>query len=521
MSRLTVDRTGLKLSLRLGLLLVLLVVFAAGCGGNDTTNGTDVETPAVEEPGVEEPVEEPTEEMAEEPTEEPAEEPTEEMAEEPTEEPAEEPTEEMAEEPAAPEGPAVSGDLNILGFGQGDEVATVRFNRFLELYPDVNVNAPEGSLEQQQFLTAVASGNPPDLIYTGRDVLSTYAARGALMPLEDCVANFGIDLSQYRPSAVEQVTVDGTLYGIPEFFNVILMLMDDDVLAEVGLTPEDIDTSDWDQIAAVNEQMTAYDGDTLTRIGFDPKLPEFFPLWVRANGGQLISDDGRTAMLNTPEAIEALEFTVGLHDVAGGRQEFIAFRDTWDFFGGQNMFVQDQLGAFPMEQWYLNVLAEASPDTDISSAPFLDREGNPISFATGNTWAIPVGSQNPDAACAFMKTMTEPEAWIAAAEERRTIREADGRPPAGVYSGNLLADEVIFGEIVPTVGNEDLDAAMQIVLDVQDIAFVIPGGSAGAEFRQAWVDAVNRVLNGEQTAEEALNQAQEEAQEALDEGWEQ
>lgn len=513
---LTVDRFHLKFALRLSLILILVAVFAAGCGGN-ADNTTNVDEPTTDEVVEEEPVEEATEEPMEEATEAPAEEATEEPAEEPTEEMAEEPTEEAA----APEGPAVSGTLNVLGFGQGDEVATVRFNRFVEMYPDVEVNAPEGSLDQQQFLTAVASGNPPDVIYTGRDVLSTYAARGALMPLEDCVENFDIDLSQYRPAALEQVTIDGTLYGIPEFFNIILVLIDDDVLAEVGLTADDIDTSDWDQIAAVNEQMTAYDGDTLTRIGFDPKLPEFFPLWVAANGAQLLSEDGRTAMLNTPEAIEALEFTVGLHEAAGGRQDFIAFRDTWDFFGGQNMFVQDQLGAFPMEQWYLNVLAEASPDTDITAKPFTDREGNPLSYATGNTWAIPVGSQNPEAACAFAKTMTEADAWVAAAEERVRIREEEGQPPAGVYSGNLVADEIIFGEVLPETGNEDLDNAVQVVLDVQDAAFAIPASSAGAEFRQAWVDAVNRVLNGEQTAEEALNQAQEEAQEALDEGWEQ
>jgi multiple sugar transport system substrate-binding protein len=151
----------------------------------------------------------------------------------------------------------VSGTLSILGFGMPDEVATVRVDRFKELYPNVELNIPEGSLDQQQFLTAVASGNPPDLIYTNREVLSTYATRGALMPLEECVESMDIDVSVYRPAAVDQVTVDGTLYGIPEFFNIILVLIDDDVLAETGLTVEDIDTSDWDQIAAVNEQMTA------------------------------------------------------------------------------------------------------------------------------------------------------------------------------------------------------------------------------------------------------------------------
>ena len=37
--------------------------------------------------------------------------------------------------------------------------------------------------------------------------------------------------------------------------------------------------------------------------------------------------------------------------------------------------------------------------------------------------------------------------------------------------------------------------------------------------RQAWQDAVNRVLNGQQEPAEAMAQAQEEAQQVLDEAW--
>ena len=512
MLRLSAKKSRKGFALRVGIILVLLAVFAVGCGGGaeDPTEVPPVEEePVEEEPVEEEPTEEPMEEEGE-PTEEP-------MEEEPTEAPAEE--EEPTEEPAGEETSDLGGTLNVLGFGQGDEVATVRVDQFEEQYPNVELNIPDGALDEQQFLTSVASGEPPDLIYTNRPSLSTYATRGAIMPMDECVSSMGIDMSQYRQEAVDEVTVDGVLYGLPEFFNVIIMMMDEDVLAEVGLTADDIDTSDWDQIAAVNEQMTLVEGGELMRIGFDPKLPEFFPLWVHANGGQILSDDGRTAMLNSPEAIEALTFANSLHEAAGGRQDFIAFRDTWDFFGGNNMFVADQLGAFPMEQWYVSVLGEVSPDTNVSFKPFVGRDGEIVSFATGNAWAIPVGSQNPEAACAFAMTMTATESWIAAQEERQRLREEAGQPPAGIYSGNVAADEIIFGEMVTTTGNENIDQALNVILEVQAAAFSIPPSPAGAEFRQAWVDGVNRVLNGEQSVEESLNQAQEEAQSALDEAW--
>ena len=33
------------------------------------------------------------------------------------------------------------------------------------------------------------------------------------------------------------------------------------------------------------EKLTVTKGDKLQRIGFDPKIPEFLPMWVKANGG--------------------------------------------------------------------------------------------------------------------------------------------------------------------------------------------------------------------------------------------
>lgn len=413
----------------------------------------------------------------------------------------------------------ISGTLSIQGFTAGDEIATVRVDEFKKAYPNVELTLSEGGLDEQQFLTSVASGTPPDLVYLDRAILSTYAARGALMPLTDCIANQSIDMSQYRPVAVEQVTVNGEVYGIPEFYNSIMLIINNKALTDAGLTIDDVDTTDWAKITELNAALTRMDGDTLTRIGFDPKLPEFLPLWAAANGASLLSADGKTAQLNDPKVVEALEFAVGLHEAAGGRQNFIAFRDTWDFFGGQNQMSADQLGVFPMEQWYMNVLADVSPDADIAFKAFTDKEGNPISYVTGSAWAIPKGAANVDAACAFAKTVTSTEAWVAAATARAELRATDGKINTGVYSANIAADEAIFGDIVQPSGNEVFDNGVQTVLSVQETAFAIPANPIGAEFKQIWTDAANRVLNGEQSAQESLDQAQQEAQTALDAAW--
>jgi multiple sugar transport system substrate-binding protein len=413
----------------------------------------------------------------------------------------------------------VSGTLTILGFSAGDEIATERLDYFKEHYPGVTLELTEGGLDEQQFLTAVASGNPPDLVYVNRETLSTYAIRGALTPLTECIANAEIDMSQYRDVAVSQVTVSDVVYGVPEFYNSLMVFINTKALEDAGLTADDVDTSDWEALATLNDALTVGTGNDLTRIGFDPKLPEFLPLWAKANGVDLISADGKTAQLNDPKVVEALEFAVSLLETPGTYAPFKAFRDTWDFFGSENQIVADQIGAWPMEQWYMNVLADVSPDAPVVFKPFTDREGNPLTYVTGSAWAIPTGADNAATACAFMKSVTSVDAWTRAAQKRADLRAESGTINTGVYTGNTLADEAIFGDIVTESDNEVFNNGVQVILSLQENGFGVAANPAGAEFKQSWMDAVNRVLNGEQTPQEALDQAQTEAQAALDEAW--
>jgi multiple sugar transport system substrate-binding protein len=420
------------------------------------------------------------------------------------------------EKPQAGGSGSVSGTLTTFGFSLPDEIATTRVDTFKKAYPQVQVKITEGGFDEQQFLSAVASGAPPDLIYLDRETIGTYAARQAIQPLDDCVSKASIDMSQYRPAAVQQVTVDGKVYGIPEFYSVRVMMINNKAVKEAGLSPADVDTSDWSKLAAMAGKLTATRGGKLQRIGFDPKIPEFLPLWVKANGGAMLSDDGKKAQLNDPKVIEALTTTAGIVQADGGWNKLKGLRDSFDFFGAKNQFAKDQLGAFPMEDWYLNVLAEASPDVDISVTPFKDRQGNPLTFVTGSAWAIPKGAKNPDAACRFAKTMTEASTWVAAAKARAAARAKKKLPFTGLYSGNKVADEQVFGQVYKPSGDAKFDDAVQTVLGVQDVAFATPPSPAGAEFQKAWQDAVNRVLTGQMEPAAALERAQREAQAALD-----
>ncbi|GGK69614.1 sugar ABC transporter substrate-binding protein [Ornithinimicrobium pekingense] len=412
------------------------------------------------------------------------------------------------------------GPLTVMGFGTADdEIAQQRLQRAEEALGDTEVQLIEGELDMQQFLSSVASGDVPGIINADRAQIGTLASRGAVMPLTECLSQRGVDTSVFVESALAQVTFDGQVYGIPEFNTVQLTMANQELLDEAGLTVEDVNGSSWEDVTAATEQLFVEEGGRIEVIGYDSKLPEFLPLWVHANGGSMISDDGRTATLDSPEVVEALEWAVSIYDLQGGFGDVKAAREIPDFFGDTNQFATGVLGAMPMEQWYVNVLNEVSADAPMAFDTVYSRQGEPIAFANGAAWAIPVGSANPAAACTFATTMVETESWMAAAEARATAREEAGLQFTGLLTGNQEADRQIQDELVQPSGEENWDHAVEVLYAANDNTVAFPANPADAEFKQAWQDAVNRVLNGQQEPQEAMSQAQEEAQEALDERW--
>jgi multiple sugar transport system substrate-binding protein len=409
-----------------------------------------------------------------------------------------------------------SGTLNIMGFGSGDDVAATRYAIAAKAVAGDTINNPNGGFNDQQFLAAIAGGNAPDLVYMDRNDVGTYAAKGVLMPLSSCVSSQKIDLSQYRKSAISQVTYKGALYGIPEFENARTIMVNDYVAKKAGVKVSDISTTDWAKLSQVAKKMSVVSGGKVTRIGFDPKLPEFLPLWAKANGQDLLSKDGLHAYLNSPKAVQALTYAMSLINEQGGWNAFSAFRNTFDFFGAGNQYAKNQLGAFPIEDWYYNVIAQTSPQVQLTAVPFTNRKGGPINYQGGSTWVIPKAAKNPTDACKFAKTMTSVSTWLAAAKERAAKVAKANQPFTGLFTANAVADQAIYTQVFKPVKKWTQWAnTYKTLLNVQRYSFNVPVSPAGEEVQTAWTNAVNRVLQGQQSPQQALDQAQKEAQAAI------
>ncbi|MFD7438413.1 extracellular solute-binding protein [Streptomyces sp. NPDC059861] len=409
-----------------------------------------------------------------------------------------------------------STTFTTLGYGMDDALAADRMDTARAALKGLHIQVNEGQFDEQQFLSAVAAGDPPDAVHMDRTLIGGYAARGALVPLTDCIKKERIDLGLFNKTALAEGSLDGTVYALPDSYNSRLLLIGDNVVKQNGMQASDVNTGNWEALRSLTERLKKSDGKKLTRIGFDPKIPEFLPLWAKANGADLISPDGRTAQLSDPKVVEALTYTVGLINAQGGWGRFKSLRDSFDQFGAENQFATDQIGAMPMEDWYVDVLAGSSPDVALATGVFEDRRGKTLNWTSGFGWAIPQGTRHLDEACTFIKTMTATSTWVHAAKTKaKEVRDA-GHAYTGDVTGNLRADRIIEHDIWKPTGNAAFDKATRTLFDISRQGFAVPSNAAGTEFKNAWQNAVNRVLSGEQSPRQALDQAQRQAQSALD-----
>ncbi|MFL5935235.1 MAG: extracellular solute-binding protein [Gaiellaceae bacterium] len=406
-----------------------------------------------------------------------------------------------------------AGTLNIYGYGPGDDVQENRAKYAAGVLSSTNVNRPAGDFNDQVFLARLASGDVPDLVRMSRPRVAQYASKGVLQPMDSCVKSVK---KQYRAGAMNAMTYKGHVYGLPEFTNQITLIVNQSAFKDAGVPLSAAQTKNKKALLATAKKLTKMNGSgDLTRIGFDPKIPEFFPLWVKWFGDDIISKNGLKAQLNTPHAKQALAYAVSIVNAEGGWNKFKSFRDTFDFFGRQNPLVKDQLGFWPMESFIYNVFSNNSPDVDLQAKFFQNRKGGPITYFSGNAWVVPKGSKNKADACAYMKAVTSVNAWLTAAKTREAARKASHSTFTGLYTGNSVADAKIFNDVYQSFGHPQFDKAVQTLVHASKYGFELPANPGGQQFVDAYTNAINRVLAGQQSVSAALNQAQKEAQTAI------
>ena len=422
--------------------------------------------------------------------------------------------------PARAQGTPFTREASITSWGFGDEetnpMAFSRIQAFREAYPTIKLElVPE--FESQKLLTGFASESVPDLVWMGRADVASWAARGVLMPMDDLLADGRINLDEIYPAALEDVKYDGQTYGFPQFMDVRALYVNLDALGEVGTDPTAVNTGDWDQLAQLGAQLVKRNGEAVERWGFDHKMQAgWLWLWAQANGGKLMSDDGSEVTFTDEKVVEALEWGVKAYQDQGGYQLYESVASTWQ---GDEQFARGQVAMTMYENWMLGILARVSPDLNFQVLPVKQRGGEGlVSFTGGPAWTIPNGAKDPEAAFEFISFMAQVDTWMVGANAVKAARETEGAPYIPTLTGNTVADQRQIDELYTSLGGP-FDEAVQLFPQLLEQSFSLPVAKspAGAQINDVLdTDGVKPALRGEQPAADALEAAQQGAEDAID-----
>ncbi len=408
--------------------------------------------------------------------------------------------------------------IRVWGYGLDDARAKARIAVFQKANPNIQIQAVGGSLNTQQLLTAVASGDPPEVINVDRAQVGSWAGRNALQPIDDLIARDKFDTTQFYPFTMNQVQYEGKVYGIPQFVNVDLFFMNVNDLQAAGIDPASVDTGNWEQLQQMAVKLYKHDGTKTTQTGFDTKVQDGrLWEWAWANGVDLISPDGKTAHFNDPKVVEALTWAKAVVDAQGGDQARAAFQQTQNFFSAQNPVLIGQTATTVFEQWLIGVM-DADPKANFAvTLPRIRNSTQTFTQASGSAFAIPKGvsGDKRDAAWKFITGMTSTDAWVAGEQATLADDQKNNAPYFPTITGNIAADQQAWTTIYKPLG-AGYDQAVKLFPEALKVAKFPYSGPVAADISDMMTSEVNDGLQGVKTPQQAMDELQKNAQQAID-----
>lgn len=167
----------------------------------------------------------------------------------------------------------------------------------------------------QKLQAGLASKTAPELVLLDSGRAEAMHGRGLSRDLStymDEAFNFADFVGAFR----DQVTAeDGTVIGLPAYGTTQVFYYNKQVLADNGFSEKDLST--WQGVARVAEKVTKRDdkGNT-TFYGWEPMWGQHNMIDAAfSNGAKVISDDGKTVLIDSPEWVEVWDsFRKWIHD---------------------------------------------------------------------------------------------------------------------------------------------------------------------------------------------------------------
>ena len=243
-------------------------------------------------------------------------------AEEPAAEAAEEAAEEPPAEPAAEEAPAEEAPADRIGIefwlAQGNNVMDLvneeiaAFNESQDKYFVTAVQQENYVKTFSNLQAAIAGKTAPDVALLDTAPARQLYEKSALVPLSNYSASDSeFNLDDFYPDFVANGLDGDTLFALPWYGTIQIAYYNVKVFEDAGVDPTSIKS--WQDLVSHADELKAAGVDRIWEpMGGDAKnlIDAAF-----ANGAKVLSDDGKTVTVNSPEWVEVWEaFRGWIHD---------------------------------------------------------------------------------------------------------------------------------------------------------------------------------------------------------------
>jgi multiple sugar transport system substrate-binding protein len=291
-------------------------------------------------------------------------------------------------------------------------IVTSMINRFNAENPDVRIDVNVVAWPGYPQLTAqVAARDPPDLVTMHEGVISDYASKGLLEPVEPYLRQAGIGADSFTEASRLGVTIGGRIYGLPWDTHGGLFHINTALFAKAGLMRggKPVLPNSAEELIAQARQFQARTGK---------------PYLIQSN----VADTAYAArnQYTYMMALGASPFPDARHirlDTAEGRQVANFFRRiNEERLGTQNMdtpaaiaaFMSGEGGIYPTGTWMIGSFEKeaTTPGRPLYKSyavfPYPRLWGQRVEFVGGHAWVVPTrerSARQRDAIARFFRFM--------------------------------------------------------------------------------------------------------------------
>jgi len=278
-------------------------------------------------------------------------------------------------------------------------IITTLVNRFNAENPDIHIDVNVVAWPGYPQLTAqVAARDPPDLVTMHEGVISDYALKGLLEPVDDYLRMAGISPSDFTDASRAGVTINGHEYGLPWDTHGGLFHVNTALFAKAGLMRDGkpVLPTSWDELFAQARQFEARTGKPYliqSNVADTAFAARNLYTYMMAEGAVLFPD-ARHIKLDTPLGVRVATYFRRINAERLGTQNM-------DTPAAIAAFINGEGGIYPTGTWMIGSFEQeaTTPGRPLYNSyavfPYPHLAGQWVEYVSGHTWVVPTHKRTP------------------------------------------------------------------------------------------------------------------------------